>query len=92
MLSKKKTDGWHYAFLQDRVLTMSGQKQIYGTQFDVDSNGKVSSMPIKDSENVDKLRTEMGLEKISERMKVIQKKENLIRTNRENNAYRRHRQ
>ncbi len=81
-VEKKQAESHRFAFLQDRVLIMSGQQQIYGTQFDVDSNGKIFPMPIKDPTNVDNLRREIGLESLSERKKLMQKRENKRRENR----------
>jgi hypothetical protein len=69
---KNQAEQRHFAFLQDRVLTMSGRQQIYGTQFDIDDNGKVFPLPIKDPGNVERLRLETGLERLSERIKYMQ--------------------
>ncbi len=81
-VEKKQAEGQHLAFLQDRVLTMSGQQQIYGTQFDVDENGTIFPMPIKDPKNVDKFRREIGIESLSERIKFMQERQDRIRKNR----------
>ena len=76
---KKQAEGHHFAFLQDRVLTMSGKPQIYGTQFDIDENGKVFPLPIKDPKKVDELRQEIGLESLSERIKFMQNRQDEAR-------------
>lgn len=80
-VKKQQAAGHHLAFLQDRVLTMSGQQQIYGTQFDIDEDGKVFPMPIKDPDNVDILRQKVGLESLLERTKFMQERQDIIRKN-----------
>lgn len=47
------------AYLEDRVLINSGQKQLYGTQF---KNGKLH--PVDDPDNLNKRRAQIGLEPI----------------------------
>lgn len=59
--------GWQLAFLKDRILTMSGEKQIYGTQFDEDEDGWPVPFPVRDPEGVDERRKELGLNSLSER-------------------------
>lgn len=34
--TRESVTSWQLAFLQDRVLTLSGKPQYYGTQFDID--------------------------------------------------------
>lgn len=51
------------ALLEDRILVHQNQPQMYGSQ--VSSTGAVVRLnPVKDVANLDKLRTEMGLEPI----------------------------
>jgi hypothetical protein len=59
------------AMLEDRVLTLRGGKQKYGTQFDWDESGELNLMPIEDPEQVDLLRAGIGLESIEERTAFI---------------------
>ena len=75
---QKDTENWFFAYLQDRVLTMAGKPQIFGTQHDIDKNGKVFPLPIKAPENVDEMREKVGLEPLSEATKRIQKRHNAI--------------
>ena len=50
------------AYLTDRVLVNGGQKQIYGTQFQLDAGAKrLVPRPLKSLRLVDKLRKEAGL-------------------------------
>lgn len=80
-----EAEGSHFAYLQDRVLTMSGRPQIYGTQHDVDKNGIAFPLPMENPQDVDYLRREMGLGVLAEATKRIQERENAIRRNREAN-------
>lgn len=75
-------EGRHFAYLQDRVLTMSGRPQCYGTQHDVDKNGAVFPLPIQNPAEVDNLRRKMGLGTLAEATSRIQERENAIRRNR----------
>ncbi|RFA26587.1 hypothetical protein CAI21_16620 [Alkalilimnicola ehrlichii] len=65
-------EGWCLAYLQDRVLTMAGKPQIYGTQHDFDENGIAFPLPIAEPGKVDLLRRDIGLEPLSEATKRIQ--------------------
>ncbi len=78
-----EAEGAHLAYLQDRVLTMSGRLQIYGTQHDVDENGTAFPLPMENPEDVDNLRREMGLGTLAEATCRIQELANTIRRNRE---------
>jgi len=61
---------WHYAFLVDRILMNKGEKQIYGTQKIIsDDPTKSYLIPLRDPDNVDKLREEIGLGAIEDDLK-----------------------
>lgn len=77
-----EAEGMHFAYLQDRVLTMSGRPQIYGTQHDVDEHGIAFPLPIEKPSEVDCLRREMGLGTLTEATSRIQERVNTIRRNR----------
>jgi len=49
------------AYLTDRTLVNTGEKQLYGTQFHRDKKGVLVPRPIKDKENLDKRRKRVGL-------------------------------
>jgi len=68
-VSKKECEGWQLAFLQDRIHIMAGQKQVYGTQFDLDEKGWPIPFPILDQENVNSRRKSVGLNSLEERLK-----------------------
>lgn len=73
-VNKGEAEGWCLAYLQDRVLTMSGKPQIYGTQHDFDENGIAYPLPVAEPDKVEALRREIGLEPLPEATKRIQKR------------------
>lgn len=83
----REAEGMHFAYLRDRVLTMSGRPQIYGTQHDVDENGIAFPLPIENPSEVDHLRREMGLGTLAEATSRIQERVNVIRSSREANRF-----
>jgi hypothetical protein len=61
----------HLALLEDRVALSQGKRQIYGSQVGQDNKtGEYYIFPIEDPDNVDKRRSEVGLEPISEYLKT----------------------
>jgi len=56
----------HLAFLVDRIRTMEGRPQIYGTSHDWDETGNISPLPIDDPATVDERRQRVGLEPLAE--------------------------
>ncbi|MFA6459008.1 MAG: DUF6624 domain-containing protein [Candidatus Paceibacterota bacterium] len=65
------------ALFIDKILILSGKPQIYGTQYKIDSNKKISFLPIEDEVNLDKRRSEAGLNHIETYMKIIGDHESL---------------
>lgn len=62
-----ESEGWHLAFLEDRVLMYNKIKQKFGTQSVWDNKLKRNKIyPIEDVENVNQRRQELGLESIEE--------------------------
>jgi hypothetical protein len=59
------------AYLTDRVRVGENKKQVYGTQFRLVA-GKWQPFPIKDEENVDERRKEVGLSTLAEYRKTIE--------------------
>lgn len=62
-----ESEGWHLAFLEDRILMRNGKNQIYGSQATWDK--KINALkiyPIEDVKNVNKRREKIGLEPIEE--------------------------
>ncbi|SBS31194.1 hypothetical protein MSP8886_02017 [Marinomonas spartinae] len=84
-INRGESEGWCLAYLQDRVLTMSGKPQIYGTQHDIDENGIAYPLPIEEPANVETLRKEVGLESLSDATRRIQERHNTTVANRRKN-------
>jgi hypothetical protein len=57
---------WQPAYLDDRIRSLEGRPQLYGTQFDWDEQGLMSPLPIERSDNVDRRRAEIGLPPLAE--------------------------
>ena len=58
---------WQHAYLEDRIRSLEGRPQLYGTQFDWDENGFLSPYPaIEDPDNCEKRRQEVGLRPLKE--------------------------
>lgn len=54
------------AMLDDRIRTLEGRPQRFGTQFDWDAAGEMSPLPIEDPEGVDGRRQAIGLHPLEE--------------------------
>lgn len=52
---------WQAAYLEDRIRTLEGRPQRFGTQFDWDQAGRMALQPIEDEANVDTRRAAVGL-------------------------------
>lgn len=66
-----ESEGWHLAFLEDRILMRNKKNQIYGSQATPDrASGKMKIYPIDDVKNVNQRRTKIGLEPIEEFAKM----------------------
>jgi hypothetical protein len=85
-VNKGEAEGWCLAYLQDRVLTMAGKQQIYGTQHDIDENGIAYPLSIKEPERVEQLRKDLGMEALSIASKRIQERYNTNLNNRKNDG------
>jgi Family of unknown function (DUF6624) len=57
-----RIERWQPALLEDRIRALEGRPQKYGTQFDWDENGQMSTYPeIEDPSIVNELRASVGL-------------------------------
>ncbi|HUG55892.1 MAG TPA: DUF6624 domain-containing protein, partial [Candidatus Limnocylindrales bacterium] len=54
------------AMLEDRIRVFEGRPQRYGTQLDLDRNGKLAPCPIEDEAGVDERRARLGLPPMAE--------------------------
>jgi hypothetical protein len=64
-------DPGDFALLTDRVLVADGQKQRYGTQYELVA-GKITPRPIEGEGHVDQRRREVGLEPLANYLKTAQ--------------------
>lgn len=55
----------HFAYLVDRIRTLEGRLQIYGTSHDWDADGRLMPLPIEDPAGVDERRRAAGLETLT---------------------------
>lgn len=74
-VAAEDAEGWQLAFLQDRVLTMSGKDQLYGTQFDVDEDGWPVPFPVSEPDTVNERREALGLNSLEERLEQMRQQE-----------------
>jgi hypothetical protein len=58
------------ALLEDRIRTLEGRPQRYGTQFDWDESGELSPLPIEDPDDVDDRRRAVGLGPLDEAIRA----------------------
>lgn len=66
-----ESEGWHQAFLEDRILMRNNKHQRYGSQATWDkASGKMKIYPIDDVKNVNLRRAQLGLEPIEEYAKM----------------------
>ena len=56
---------WQPAYLEDRVHGFEGRPQRYGTQWDVDAEGRPFPLPIEDPDGVEARRAAVGLEPLA---------------------------
>lgn len=65
-LREAGSPAWQAAYLEDRIRTLEGRPQLYGTQFDWDEEGVMSPHPIEAPAEVDARRAAVGLPPIAE--------------------------
>jgi hypothetical protein len=66
-LAPDEREPWQLAYLEDRIRSLEGRLQLYGTQFDWDENGFLSPYPaIENPDNCEKRRQEAGLRPLGE--------------------------
>lgn len=80
-VAREDVAGWQLAFLQDRVRTLAGKLQYYGTQFDVDEKGWPTLFPIEEPDTVNERRARLGLNSLEERLEQMIAQERKRRAN-----------
>lgn len=76
-----EASGYHLAMLHDRVLIRQGQPQIYGSQHEIDEQGRMRPLPIANPGGVDERRKAVGLEPLAERTQFLQQDYETIKRN-----------
>lgn len=66
---EKKINPHNFSLLEDKINLTTNGYQIYGTQIGVDENGNNIVRPIRDKENVNERRKELGLEPLEDYLK-----------------------
>lgn len=69
--SKEQVLPEHKIVFVDKIRILSGQPQLYGSQFRKLAKNKIEFLPIEDIENVDQRRRELGVPPLSEYIKQI---------------------
>jgi hypothetical protein len=59
---------WQPAMLDDRIRVFEGRPQLYGTQLEVDDDGRLRPHPIEDEAHVEERRRAVGLEPLAEKL------------------------
>ena len=68
------TPGKHYALMLDRILVERGQKQIFGTQIQMQKvNNRFVPFPVEDEKRLNALRKKVGLQPIEKYLEEINK-------------------
>lgn len=71
VVSQNQADPINLAYLSDRIATFEGRLQQYGTQFDWDEHGQLSSKPLDDINAVNKRRASLGLNTVEQQTAII---------------------
>ncbi len=73
-VQENKANPRNLAYLADRIAVFEGKSQLYGTQFDWDSNGEISPQAFDDIAKVNQRRQSIGLNSIEEQIQVMRKR------------------
>ena len=65
---RHEVPAWQPAMLDDRIRVFEGRLQLYGTQLEVDDDGRLQPHPIEDSAHVEERRRAVGLEPLAEKL------------------------
>ncbi|MDB4883348.1 MAG: hypothetical protein JWL95_2114 [Gemmatimonadetes bacterium] len=66
--ARGEVPAWQPAMLEDRIRVFEGRLQRYGTQLDIDDDGRVHPHPIEDPDGVEERRRAVGLDSLAERL------------------------
>ncbi len=76
-VEKQETNPKNLAYLSDRINTLEGNHQLYGTSFDWDENGVLNPTKYDDVLKVNQRRKLLGWNTIEEQTKIIRKQASL---------------
>jgi hypothetical protein len=66
--ARGEVPAWQPAMLEDRIRVFEGRLQRYGTQLEIDDEGRLYPHPIEDPEGVEARRQAVGLEPLAEKL------------------------
>ncbi len=72
-VSENKAEARSLAYLTDRIATLEGKPQLYGTQFDWDENKKLSPKLFDNLAKVNQRRKSIGLKTLEEQTAIIRR-------------------
>ncbi|MEO6526340.1 MAG: DUF6624 domain-containing protein [Gemmatimonadaceae bacterium] len=64
---------WQPAMLEDRIRVFEGRLQRYGTQLEIDDEGRLYPHPIEDPDGVEARRQAVGLEPLTEKLARVER-------------------
>ncbi|MNE64700.1 hypothetical protein D3C80_1601240 [compost metagenome] len=70
-VKENQADPINLAYLTDRIATLEGNPQLYGTQFDWDEKGNLSPNLFDDLQMVNQRRQSIGLNSLEEQTEII---------------------
>ena len=63
----------HKAMFIDKIRVVSGQHQLYGTQYIVDNDMNAELLPLQNEKDIDKIRKEAGLQPLDEYVESVKR-------------------
>lgn len=70
-VEKEKASALHLAYLTDRIAVYEDRPQRYGTQYDWDSDGRLSPNPYDDIDLINERRKHIGLNTLEEQTHIM---------------------
>jgi hypothetical protein len=66
--ARGEVPAWQPAMLEDRIRVFEGRLQRYGTQLEIDDEGRLYPHPVEDPDGVEARRQAVGLEPLAEKL------------------------
>lgn len=70
-VSRREAPMSHAAYLEDLIRVEEGRPQLYGTQFEIDKEGRMNPLPIENAARVNDRRRAAGLDRIQDRIRAV---------------------